>query len=1089
MSPKQFLLLDGTAVQEPDDLIDLVFDHQGLEDQLSEHICINGVNWLFENTKLSDNRELDLQLRFIRGSALRIRSERLVGRSALLDIEEAFREYKDCITSSNGISSSEEISRMNANLAEVMRVRATRLTGMEAIEEIEASILLNKSLLDILNQSSFPEEHATIQMNLANSLSDRGERSSGLSAIEDFGSALSAYKVAYGIATKLQDTVFAAEIALNQGNLFLARSDLRTRNFSSKQSKEVFLADITSSISCFRNSLERQDENISPGLYCATMMGLATAHLTRAEQSIGSSYVHDMRHALRLLTSVLRIWTIDSNAYGFAQAQMNLGSIYADLAVRRQGVKAARSFGVALECYDRALEVWSLEADPQQRAKLQSNRARWLLELARNTSLDDSKAAVMSEAAKGAAKEMLSILSPAVNFPEWLHAKRFLSIAHSLLGEETECERILVEVLNEARGAILSAHDPKERTHLCHRISGAGDALALIRLKEHGDVDGAIEAIALGRGVQIGADLAIARLENKPDHINLRHSLKHLQSMRSILSETASNLARLYREMDEVTSNSTSNRFSDQNQRDAKRRATEHNFSIELGAAKKERDKAMADFVSAQYRYKSDFREAALVLDSAPSCEDLIQSLPIDTVVAFAIAGDDNDSGALLLLFRDAAGKSSSHWVELPDFNEVSLLKLLYGETWSLKKKQSELEPGWIAAYNDLVSSTVAGGGRGLPNGRDQENLNSSVKSICYKLWDLLMGPLDKQLRANGVEIGSQVVVSAPGRLSVLPLSAAAAKETSTVSEKPFFMDWAVSVAASPQAILAAAARIRRIKRIVLADERVEQILCVTTPSSLLPNSAADLHSRAIIQEIVGQDATPDAVCAALADHRHVVFLCHGLWDQEEPEQSGLFLAGPRTEGSVQTEKLLTMGFLHSSGANLDASRSWLLLACETAPVDLDAPDEFVGLAVRLSGEIPAVMGTLYPVLRSHADAFGRAVLALQTGPMRMSPAQSLRHAQIAAMECGLAGLEAIGREKSDNSPEKNSGTRASSANFRTMPGEFVGVPRGSYHAPQVNLGQKSYRTGKGRNNKLEQSRQPNELWPSHWAAYTFYGV
>ena len=83
---------------------------------------------------------------------------------------------------------------------------------------------------------------------------------------------------------------------------------------------------------------------------------------------------------------------------------------------------------------------------------------------------------------------------------------------------------------------------------------------------------------------------------------------------------------------------------------------------------------------------------------------------------------------------------------------------------------------------------------------------------------------------------------------------------------------------------------------------------------------------------------------------------------------------------------------------------------------------------MRLAGEVPAVTGTLYPVLLGHAEKMGRAVLALQMGPQRLSPAQALRQAQLTALHSGREGLEAlvaeaIARNPPASTPAKSSDT------------------------------------------------------------------
>jgi hypothetical protein len=82
-------------------------------------------------------------------------------------------------------------------------------------------------------------------------------------------------------------------------------------------------------------------------------------------------------------------------------------------------------------------------------------------------------------------------------------------------------------------------------------------------------------------------------------------------------------------------------------------------------------------------------------------------------------------------------------------------------------------------------------------------------------------------------------------------------------------------------------------------------------------------------------DATPDAVQAALADHRWVHFSCHGDQDLDDPTQGGL-----RLRDGMLTVNSIAAGLFHSDFAGLSA--------CKTAFGGLALLDEAITLASAL---------------------------------------------------------------------------------------------------------------------------------------------
>ena len=126
-------------------------------------------------------------------------------------------------------------------------------------------------------------------------------------------------------------------------------------------------------------------------------------------------------------------------------------------------------------------------------------------------------------------------------------------------------------------------------------------------------------------------------------------------------------------------------------------------------------------------------------------------------------------------------------------------------------------------------------------------------------------------------------------------------------------------------------------------------------------------------------------VTDALPDQRVLHFACHGIFDTDEPLNSGLVMVGG---------EMLTLRAVRDSTTRVKA-RLVILSACQTGITDFhELPDEVIGLpAGFLAAGAAGVIGSLWPVDdRSTAllmTDFHRRVLA------GASPAEALRAAQL----------------------------------------------------------------------------------------------
>ena len=132
-------------------------------------------------------------------------------------------------------------------------------------------------------------------------------------------------------------------------------------------------------------------------------------------------------------------------------------------------------------------------------------------------------------------------------------------------------------------------------------------------------------------------------------------------------------------------------------------------------------------------------------------------------------------------------------------------------------------------------------------------------------------------------------------------------------------------------------------------------------PKNLQPLAFAEAEVREVARFFDSRAEVLPATGASLiqvtdrlgrADYLH--FSCHGLFDSQEPMQSGLILSN---------HDRLTLGDLLATPP-LDRARLAVLSACQTAITDFnELPEEAVGLPSGfLQAGVPGVIGSLWPV-------------------------------------------------------------------------------------------------------------------------------
>ena len=211
-----------------------------------------------------------------------------------------------------------------------------------------------------------------------------------------------------------------------------------------------------------------------------------------------------------------------------------------------------------------------------------------------------------------------------------------------------------------------------------------------------------------------------------------------------------------------------------------------------------------------------------------------------------------------------------------------------------------------------------------------------------------VMGPI-----LDAVHNEQRVVLVPSGWLAVLPLHAAFSSDPNAPSERRYALDdICISYAPSARAL-------RHGQRVATGVD-AEAILVVEEPrpTSAPPLPSAQQEALSVSthfprsRRLSHEDATREAVLAALPGYTVLHFCCHGYAVPPEPMSGGLILA---------YDGLLTVRDLMNQ--SLSGVRLAVLSACETAFPGLKLPDEVIGLPTAfMEAGTAGVVASLWPV-------------------------------------------------------------------------------------------------------------------------------
>jgi CHAT domain-containing protein len=282
---------------------------------------------------------------------------------------------------------------------------------------------------------------------------------------------------------------------------------------------------------------------------------------------------------------------------------------------------------------------------------------------------------------------------------------------------------------------------------------------------------------------------------------------------------------------------------------------------------------------------------------------------------------------------------------------------------------------------------------------------NAELEALLGTLWLKVMQPVAAKLADFGVTLGAELTLLPQGDLALLPLHAAWRMVDG--HRRAILDDYIVSYAPSGAVLATARERLarRKVDKVVDSYGHGKGLFGVFNPPTVAMTTLSQAEKTELpalqslfmargdaVNTCIGYEVTLQRVLAEAPRAGYIHFACHGRFDQNEPEKSGLALAGEHLTVPHIIRKL-----------RLPHCRLATLSACETGVVDVVyLQDEFIGLpAAFLQVGAIGVIATLWNVLDKATAALFPHFFSVHLKDGQNAPAAALRQAVLWLRDIG----------------------------------------------------------------------------------------
>ena len=349
----------------------------------------------------------------------------------------------------------------------------------------------------------------------------------------------------------------------------------------------------------------------------------------------------------------------------------------------------------------------------------------------------------------------------------------------------------------------------------------------------------------------------------------------------------------------------------------------------------------------------------------------------------------------LILLGCIKEGVPIVHSIPLENANATDIENLLKGKS------------GWLATYRDYRDTYSSDSENKEEELQEKfSDCENKLQQISTTLGEALIQPLYDYLHEKGYwEEVDELLFVPNGTLSMLPLHAAKIKVGNDGGNYKYLIeDKAVSIWPTISALVHYSKK-EKPKPVACYNALVVDAIEDSQPH--IPNFF--IRNKHIVSKrfdhTTPETFTKSAVLNALSKHYISYVYCHGHWNNENPDSSGLKMLSTETSNN----QLLTVNDIRQQ--NMQDARLIFLGACETSMIGVDfLPNEFIGLpAAFMEAGLRCIVSSQWMVDGDYALEIADAFFEGLYGSDGESPAKALRSAILK-----ISGIENKENNESD---------------------------------------------------------------------------
>ncbi len=772
------------------------------------------------------------------------------------------------------------------------------------IKNIEKGIGYYKAALTICTREVMPKLWAETTNDLAIAYSEHP----GEDRKENIEKALKLCKTVLDIRSPDLDALDWARSNVALGNIYLRRlRGGRTEN-------------LEQAVDHYNQALKVLSPELYPSDWARTCYDLAMAY---SERLIGDR-VNNLDQAIGYFQQTLKVYTFDQYPIYWGYVQTGLGYAHHQLGL----MHSVDNLEQAIICYESALTIRTPANDPVGRATVQSHLGNVYADRVLGNRVANQ------EKALACYKEALQVRTRQDASSRWAETMNNMGTVYMerQTGNSTQNRHHALECFRK----VLKVHKPLTYPHYCRR---AARNLAMLYFAQQ-NWDDALETynIAINAGeqlyqvglsaesksIEMGENAAIyhhaafvtARQQNIPDALLTLESGKTrllAEALRLRVTRPANVPNQAWNNFEQAGIAVRTIQYDDINLLNRQQNSVEV-YSIREQSAQTANNTFNAAIKQVRKHAPNFLKELDLpaILTLLPDEQSVLITfcLTQQGVIGFVVSSGYHKKIQV---------------VDLPDFTQATLNRLLFEPD-----KQGRITGGWVGHYLS----------------RNNDRWFSTMEQVLTDVGEKLLAPILKVLPPNT----NKLIFLPSGGMFLLPLHAAL---LSNNNSSRLCDHYQVSYAPSVKVLANSQAKVKQAAGsslyAVINPEEDPRLVFTPVEGAAIAN-LFEQH-----QVLKGSAGTKSAVANGVRGQTYLHFSCHGIYNWNNPSESGLNLA----------DGCLTLNDLQNDQANMSTARLVTLSACETGLIDIvkGSADEYVGLpAGFLLAGVPCVVSSLWSV-------------------------------------------------------------------------------------------------------------------------------